>query len=131
MRSRDRILAWLVVLVAVAINIAGYALNLYQRWTWFDEVLHAYTIFALTLLCAVYLYRVALVGARSRPALFILVVAGIGLAIGGAWEVLEWIYDQIASGNAIKGKRDTIIDLVMDAIGGVLAGWAARRMAAD
>ena len=130
MSSTDRVLAWVAVLLATAANIAGYALNLYGQWAWFDEVLHAFTIFALALLAAVYLYHVAIMGARTRSLLFVLVVASIGLAIGGAWEVAEWVYDQIASGNVIKGKRDTIIDLVMDAIGGALAGWVAHRMAA-
>jgi uncharacterized membrane protein YjdF len=70
----------------------------------------------------VFLYGIVLQGAQTRPILFVLTVAGLGLAVGALWEVVEWVYDQLVAGNAILGKRDTIIDMGMDAIGAVIAG---------
>lgn len=125
----NQALAWLFVALAVGANIAGYALNLYRQFIWFDEVLHAYTIFSLTLLLGVYASGVVLIGARSHSVIFVLVVASLGLALGGLWEVAEWVFDQIVRGNVILGKTDTIIDLVVDTVGAVLAGVVNMRMA--
>jgi hypothetical protein len=44
------------------------------------------------------------------------------------WEVAEWAYDQVVPENAILGKEDTIIDLIMDTIGAVAAGVVSTRM---
>lgn len=131
MNSTDRSIAWALLVVAIAINILGYVLNWYTQFAWFDEVLHAFTIFTMALLLATYLYGVVLTGARTYALLFVLVVISLGLAVGGLWEILEWIYDRIVHGNVIKGKMDTIIDLVMDTLGGIAAGVLALRMAKD
>jgi VanZ family protein len=127
MTSADRGIAWALVAVAVVVNILGYVLNWYQQFAWFDEALHAFTIFTMALLLVTYLYGVVLTGARTQALLFVLMVICLGLAIGGLWEVAEWLYDRFAHGNAIKGKADTIIDLIMDTFGGIVAGLLALR----
>lgn len=124
----NRKLAWGLLLVAAAVNAAGYLFNLYPRFVWFDEVVHAYTTFALTLVLALYLYGVVLTGARRHPLLLVLVIASVGLALGALWEVAEWAFDQLVAGDVIKGKPDTIVDLIMDTGGAVAAGWMARSM---
>jgi len=53
---------------------------------------------------------------------------------GTLWEVAEWAYDLVAPGDAIKGKTDTIVDLIADTGGALLAAalgtWMlGRRMA--
>ena len=119
--------AWVLIGLAVVVNIAGYLLNLYQRWAWFDEVLHGFTILAITYALGLWLYGAVLTGARSHPVLLIVVVACVGLAVGALWEVAEWGYDRwFAPSNLIKGKTDTIMDLVMDTIGAVVAGAMTR-----
>jgi VanZ family protein len=126
--ARNRALVWTVITVAIVANIAGYLWQLYKRFWWFDDVLHAYSTFALTLPLALLLYGVVLCGAETRPILFILVVASLGVAVGVIWEVAEWAYDQVVPENAILGKKDTIIDLIMDTIGAVAAGVVSTRM---
>ena len=121
-----RAIAWSLLVGAVVANIAGYALDLYARWAWFDKVLHPYTIGAITLALALVLHGRVLMGAPDRRLILILVIAAIGLSIGALWEVAEWGYDKNAPGNVIKGKDDTITDLIVDALGALLAGvWAS------
>ena len=121
-----RAIAWSLLAMAVLANIAGYAFNLYARWAWFDKVLHPYTIGAITLALALVLYGRVLTGAAHQRLLLILVIAAIGLSVGALWEVAEWGYDLFAPGNVIKGKDDTITDLIVDALGALLAGlWAS------
>ena len=116
------------IVIAMLANIAGYVWNLYNQIRLFDEILHAFTTFALTLPIALLLYQVILIGAHSRPILFILTVACLGLAIGAIWEIAEWAYDQIVPGNVILGKNDTIIDLMVDTIGSIIAGIVSVGM---
>ena len=124
----NRTLVWILLAAAALANIAGYILNLYQQFWWFDEVLHAFTIFAITLLLGLRVYGMVLTGARSHGLLLILVIASIGLAIGGLWEVAEWAYDQMVASNVIKGKQDTIVDLIVDTVGAVAAGIVVASM---
>ena len=122
--SKGRAVAWSLLVVLGVANIAGYALDLYARFWWFDRVLHACTIFALTLWLGLFVCNRALRGGPGRDALVALMIASVGLAIGALWEVAEWGFDRIAPGDVIKGKHDTIIDIVMDTLGALLAGAA-------
>lgn len=127
--SGNSTLAWILLAIAIAGNIAGFVFNLYDQLRWFDEVIHAYTIFALTLVAALYAYGAVLTGAHAHTFLFILMVTSIGLAIGALWEVAEWLYDWLfASQNTIKSVPDRLIDLIMDTIGGLVVGWLTVSM---
>lgn len=119
---RNRFLAWGLAAAAAAANAAGYLLNLFDQIVWFDDVIHAYTSFAFTLLLVLYLYDVVLSGARTHPLLFVLTVAGLGAGLGAVWEIIEWGYDQLTAGNVILGKPDTILDLILDLLGAAAAG---------
>jgi uncharacterized membrane protein YjdF len=120
--SGNRAIVWVFVVIAILVNIAGYALNLYDRFGWFDEVIHTYTSFTITLLLALLLYGDVLSGVRRSPLLLVLIVASLGIAIGALWEIAEWGYDQMVPENAILGKTDTMIDLILDSLGALTAG---------
>ena len=122
---RGRSIAWALLVALGAANATGYVLDLYQRFWWFDRILHGCTIFAVTFWLALFVCRRALRGGRGRDVLAVLMIASVGLAIGALWEVAEWGFDRIAPGDVIKGKHDTIIDIVMDTAGAVLAGLAS------
>lgn len=126
--QRNQAIVWGCLIIATLANVAGYVWNLYDQIRLFDEILHGFTTFALTLPIALFLYQVVLIGARTRPLLFVLMVAGLGLAIGAVWEIAEWAYDQIVPGNVILGKNDTIIDLIVDTVGSVMAGIVSAGM---
>lgn len=125
--AEGRRVAWFLAVALGVANAAGYALDLYARFWWFDRILHACTIFATTFWLALFVCRKALRGGRGRDALLVLMVASVGLAIGALWEVAEWGFDRIAPGDVIKGKHDTIIDIIMDTLGALGAGVAALK----
>jgi hypothetical protein len=127
--SRARKSAWILLLFAAAANAAGYALGLWRSPVWFDEVVHGFTILALTLVLALHLHGRVYTGARTHPATLTLAVASLGVAIGAVWEIAEWAYDQwIAPGNAILGKWDTITDLGWDTLGALVAAAIATAV---
>ena len=126
--SREWVIAWGAMTVAILVNAAGYILDLYDRFWWFDDAIHAYTSFTLSLLLALLLYGRVLDGAQTHSVLFVLAVAVLGAGIGALWEIAEWGYDQWVPENAILGKTDTMIDLIMDTIGSLAAGLVSLWM---
>jgi len=125
--SVGRPTAWVLLASLMAANAAGYLFDLYQQFWWFDRVLPACTILALTLWLAIFVRARALKGGAGQGLLVILILASVGIAIGALWEVAEWGFDQIAPGNVIKGKHDTILDIIMDTAGAVAASLLAWR----
>lgn len=117
-------------LVALALLMSALAslFELYNVFEWYDEALHAYFSFTLSLVLALYAYGVVLTGRRRNEALLVLAVAGLGLAAGTIWEMWEWLYDLYVAGNAILGKTDTMIDLLLDLAGGIVAGLVSLPM---
>lgn len=124
-----RVIAWILLIAMGVANIAGYAYDLYHRIWWFDRVLHACTILAITLWLAVFVFNTALNRNRGGGLLYVILVASVGVALGALWEVAEWGFDQVAPGDVIKGKHDTLLDIVMDTAGALLAGIMALKLA--
>jgi uncharacterized membrane protein YjdF len=127
--GKGHTVAWELAAALLAANVAGYAFDLYAAFWWFDRVLHAATILALTFWLAVMILSEGI--REGRTVLFVLLVASVGVAVGALWEVAEWVFDRLASGNVIKGKDDTVIDIVMDTVGAVAAAALALRFRPD
>lgn len=125
---RDLAIAWVLVGIAALGNIAGYLFNLYDKWVAFDEVIHGFTLLAVTLLLGLGTYRSVLTGFTGHGLLLVLMIASFGVAIGAVWEILEWGLDQLTPHSTIKGKFDTIIDLVLDMAGSVVAALITLAM---
>ena len=123
--ARGRVLAWALAVLALAANMAGYALDLYQRFWWFDRVLHAGTILAITLWLGLLVCARGLHLRNGRGILGVFLLACVGIALGALWEVAEWAADLVLPGDVIKGKNDTIIDLIMDTAGALAGGVLA------
>ena len=125
----QRTTAWALAAFGVIAAVASVVFGLYSRFPWFDEALHAYNFFALTLLVAVYAHGVVLMGGRRHRFLLVLIIAAIGLALGAAWEIAEFGYDHfIAKPNVILPKSDTIVDMLLDTLGALVAGLVCLRM---
>ncbi|WP_301590070.1 DUF2238 domain-containing protein [Sabulicella glaciei] len=127
--SNGSALAWTLAVVLIALNIAGYVFDLYSAFWWFDRIVHAATVFALTFWFTEIVLRDAIRG--GRDVLFVVLVSSVGIAAGALWEVAEWAFDAFAPGDVIKGKNDTLIDVLMDTAGSVaaalLANWHRTR----
>lgn len=125
----QRTTAWVLAALGALAAVASVVFGLYELFFWFDEALHAYNFFALTLLFAVYAHGVILAGGRRNGFLLVLTIAVIGLGLGAAWEIAEFGYDHfIAKPNVILPKLDTIIDMILDAAGALVAGLVCLKM---
>ena len=125
----QRATAWGLAAFGASAAVASVVFGLYARFPWFDEALHAYNFFALTLLVAVYAHGVVLAGGRRHGFLLVLVITAIGLGLGALWEIAEFGYDHfIAKPNVILPKLDTIVDMILDMAGALVAGLVCLRM---
>ena len=61
-KRAEQATAWVLVALGALAALAGVFFNLYNQFHWYDEIIHAYNFFALTLLVAVYAYGVVLTG---------------------------------------------------------------------
>jgi len=123
-----RLVAWTLIVALGVANIAGYAFDLYGKFWWFDRALHAGTTLAGTLGLALFVFAKGINKDRLSPVLIVLLLASVGIALGALWELAEWVFDQIAPGDIIKGKHDTLLDIVMNTAGAVLAGVLALKL---
>jgi len=126
--SAGRLIGWTLLIALSVANIAGYAFDLYGQFWWFDRVLHACTTLAGTLWLALFVFAKGINTEHLSSGLIVLLLASVGIALGALWEVAEWVFDQIAPGNVIKGKYDTLFDIVMNTGGAVLAGLLTLKL---
>lgn len=125
----QRATAWVLAVIGALVAVASVVFGLYAIFPWFDEALHAYNFFALTLLVAVYAHGVVLTGGREHGFLLVLTVTTIGLGLGAVWEVTEFAYDHfIVKPNVILPKVDTIVDMILDTAGALVAGLVCLKM---
>lgn len=116
-----RLIVWGIAALAIVANVLGYQARLYDQWWWFDRVLHGATLFALTLWLGVIFFSTELQPEYARGLRTFLLLLGFGIAIGALWEVAEWGLENYTVANLIKGKNDTILDIIMDSFGAAAA----------
>jgi hypothetical protein len=102
---------------AAIINAAGWILAIYDSIPGYDEIAHFFTSFAVTLSVGFLVYRGVREHFREHRGHFVLVIASFGISIGAFWEIFEWmILDQLTN---------PVLDIIMDSLGAILAGFAA------
>ncbi len=117
--------------VAALLNAAGWVWGLFYLPGPYDEIVHAYTTFAITLALSFLVYSSMLNIFRNHKLLYVVTIASFGIAIGALWEITEWSAGKILPTEVIGSLNDTIIDLVMDTLGAGLAAalslWALQK----
>ncbi|WP_315787936.1 hypothetical protein [Fischerella sp. JS2] len=117
--------------VAALLNAAGWVWGLFYLPGPYDEIVHAYTTFAITLALSFLVYSSMLNIFRNHKLLYLVTIASFGIAIGALWEITEWSAGKILPTEVVGSLNDTIIDLVMDTLGAGLAAvlslWALQE----
>ncbi len=106
-------------------NAAGYVWDLFHNkgtYVWYDEVVHGFTMATIGLALAFWIHHARADDPSRWAVWFVALVAGAALVLGVAWEIFEWAVGIIGS------PWDTFMDLVMDVLGGVVAGVFAVWM---
>ena len=103
----------------------GEVHNFYEKFWWWDSILHAGSAIGFGLIGVVILlllYKGEKI--KAHPKVLTLFVFSFALAIGAMWEIFEFSMDEIFGFNMQKnGLHDTMWDLIVTAIGGAIASF--------
>lgn len=117
--------------LAALLNATGWVWDLFGMPGPYDEIVHGYTTFAITLALSFLVYGSMLNIFRNHTLLYLVTITSFGIAIGALWEVIEWSAGKILNSQVIESLDDTIIDLIMDSLGAGLAAlislWALQN----
>lgn len=120
---------------ALALQAVGEALGAYDAIPWFDNIAHFTLPFFLAPTLYIALARADVVPdpkdethTRHYVGIFVITLS-LGVALGGIWEIWEWISDHSFGSSLQLGNDDTIGDLVADTAGSacgaaLLVCWA-------
>jgi hypothetical protein len=114
--------------IAMILTGWGEALGLYDAWKPYDNVVH----FVVPLLCSQVAY-IALARIEVLPDMreqftphryagMFTVTMALGVAIGGIWEVFEYLSDSLFGSNLQLSNADTVGDLISDTLGSAAGG---------
>ncbi|MFX0546263.1 hypothetical protein ACEWPL_012035 [Roseovarius sp. S1116L3] len=117
-----------IVIFIFATLFLGELANFYERFWWWDLVLHFFSALSIAAMAFLMIFML-FEGDRyaAPPWALALLSAAVALAIGTLWEVLEYGLDQLFGLNMQKsGLDDTMTDLLIDLTGsglGALSGY--------
>ena len=107
--------------LAALLNAAGWVLGLFYQPELYDEIVHAFTTFAVTLALSFLAYSSMLTIFCNHKLLYLLTITTFGIAIGALWEVAEGTAGIVLSTEVIERLNDTIINLIMGSWGAAVA----------
>jgi uncharacterized membrane protein len=115
-------------LIAAMVLIGwGEVLGVYDTWRYYDNVVHTTVPLLLTgLICVVLMRLGVLPELRELTQLhhtvgFFLIALMLGMAVGAAWEIVEYTLDELAGSNLATSVTDTATDLIWDTLGAALS----------
>lgn len=128
-RSAQINLPWLVDFVITLVLylhvLWGGAAGLYYREDLpipFDKVLHLFSSAMISLLAFMFVFTLYYTKKIRLSFTFMGVfIVLIAVSLGAIWEIMEWSLDKAFGTAAQAGLDDTMIDMIMNAMGGVIA----------
>lgn len=122
---------YFLLILSVFLNLLGYVFEFYTIIPYYDNVLHAYTIFAVTTSVSLQLFPDFINQHRAKTPYVIFTLVAVGCAIGSWWEIFEWVFDSYTSWNAIKDFNDSFTDMIANTIGAIYGAFLAMRLTED
>lgn len=108
---------WMPVTLLI-INFTPFALDLYERTTWFDDIMHTLGGFAIALMLTTYMRINGITWWKTIPLhARILFTACFAVMFGVIWEWREFITDTYFGTHDQPSIADTMFDLFLAMIG--------------
>ncbi len=116
----------MIVLFLFATLFLGEIGNFYERYWWWDVLLHSGAAIGIGLIGFVMVFMLFEGDRYAAPPMALAVLTFfIAMAIGAIWEIFEYLMDQIFGMNMQKsGLDDTMWDLIVNFAGAMIAGLA-------
>ena len=113
--------------------VLGEINNYYERYAWWDLLLHSLSALMLGLVGFLFVYvfystrRI-----RMAPIYVAILTFGFAVMLGTLWEIFEFIADVSLGLNMQKsGQVDTMTDLIVDSIGALISAWLGYHYVKD
>ncbi|MFQ5624838.1 MAG: hypothetical protein ACE5FS_15750 [Paracoccaceae bacterium] len=115
-----------IVLFVFATIFLGEAFDFYERYWWWDVLLHGGSAVGFGLIGFLYVFMLFEGDRYAAPPIAVAFVAYcFAVTIGASWEIFEFATDQIFGTTMQKsGLIDTMWDLIVDAIGAAIGAWS-------
>lgn len=115
-----------IILFIFATLFLGEVGDFYERYWWWDVVLHGGSALGFGLIAFLAVFMLFQGDRYAAPPWAIgLLAFCLAVSIGALWEVFEFVMDESFGLNMQKtGLRDTMWDLIVDAIGGLIGAGA-------
>lgn len=123
-----RPLFWEIFSLSIIISFLHYsALVLFLYWTvsWFDSMMHFLggLLIGLIISFIFYIYEWEAFPKNNKVQVLIITLGGV-LVIGLTWELWELF---VGFTDIVKDQTDTLLDIIMDLIGGGMAFLYAKK----
>lgn len=111
----------------------GEVSRFYDRFWWWDILLHSFSALVMGLIGFLLVYVFYSTHRIRMAPIYVAVVSfGFAVTVGVIWEIFEYIMDLGFDLNMQKsGLPDTMMDLTMDALGGLVAAWIGYHYVKD
>jgi len=114
--------AAIVIWIVTVLHFLAMRFYLYWTFSWFDILMHGLGGLVIGLLAGALVIRFFPM-VLEYAVLFFILVLGTTLLVGFLWEVFEFILDLTVKMQLYQPSvPDTMVDIVMDMIGGCIAG---------
>ena len=113
------------VIFIFASLILGQFNKFYEKFHWYDAFLHFISALVFGIIGFLIIYVFYSTNRLKIPrAVVILYSFSFALMIGALWEILEFIIDRSFGTNLqVNSLEDTMVDLILDAVGALLASF--------
>ncbi len=103
----------------------GEVRRFYDRFWWWDILLHSFSALVIGLIGFLLVYVFYSTHRIRMAPIYVAVVSfGLAVTVGVIWEIFEYVMDLAFDLNMQKsGLPDTMMDLAMNALGGLVAAW--------
>ncbi len=114
-----------IVIFIYATIFLGEAFDFYNRYAWWDVVLHGGSALGFGLIGFLFVFTMFEGDRYAAPAWAMAFIAfSFAVTIGAVWEIFEFFMDQTFGLNMQKsGLVDTMWDLIVDVIGGAFGAF--------
>ncbi|MGI2325983.1 MULTISPECIES: hypothetical protein [Methylococcus] len=102
----------------------GEVAMFYERFWWWDLLLHSVSALIMGLLGFLLIYAFHSTHRVKMAPFYVAITAFCySMSVGALWEIFEFLMDQGFGFNMQKSAHDTMTDLIVDAAGAFLAAW--------
>lgn len=120
------------VILYASFGLGEYS-RFYARFWWWDLFLHSFSALVMGLTGFLFVYVFYMTNKVSLKPIYVAVATfGFAITIGALWEVFEFLMDWFFGFNMQKsGLVDTMTDLIVDIVGGLMAAIIGYRYVKD